>query len=295
MMPFEEFKALAGFDIVGVASPEAFRDLPPAASPLSLFPDARSVVVVGRRIRRGQLRAMEEGTLWQTPGRWITGFDPVLRAIEKLGYECVPYAPAEGAHGAPRLPGRPVRPGQCPPGGIRLSVEHAAAAAGLGEIGWHGMFLTPAYGLRQALGLLVTDLPIEPSPPLAGSVCDGCLSCARACPLGAISTDKSYEVRCGGRTMRLGAVNALACRSCPNGAAPDSKFFAGAEELHFEIEDNQIRGGDGLPRGGLPNRLAASCGRACIARFEAAHDTGYGIPFRARPAWGFRPDEKRGW
>lgn len=291
MMSLEEFSGLAGHDLAGVAPLESFRGLPPSEHPLSIFPDGRSVVVLGRRIRRGQLRAMEEGSLWQTPGRWLTAFDGVVRFIESRGYECVPYAPAE----APRMPGRPVRDGQCAPNGVRLSIEYAAAAAGLGRIGYHGMFMTPAFGIRQALGLLVTDMPIEPGRADPGDVCDGCMACVRECPLGAISAERTTEIRCNGRTMRVGAVNALACRSCPNGAAPDSRFFAGAEELHFEIEDNQIRGEARASGGGLPNRLAAACGRACIAHFEAVHDTGYGIPFRSREPWGFRPDAKRGW
>jgi len=177
-------------------------------------------------------------------------------------------------------------------------VEYAAAAAGLGEIGYHGMFMTREFGIRQALGLLVTDMEIEPSRSASpADICDDCMACVKECPLGAISAEESVEISCAGRSMRVGLVNALACRSCPNGVAGDSKHFAGAEELHFEIENNQVRGEARArhARGGLPNRLAAACGRACIAHFEAAHDTGYRIPFRVREPWGFRPDEKRGW
>ena len=95
--------------------------------------------------------------------------------------------------------------------------------------------------------------------------------------------------------MRIGAVHANACRDCPNGAAGDTRYFAGAEELHFDIVNNQVRG-DSRNRfvcGALPNRLAAACGRACVAHFEATHDTGYRLPFRRRPTWGFRPDMER--
>ena len=94
-----------------------------------------------------------------------------------------------------------------------------------------------------------------------------------------------------------GLINANACRSCPNGVSGDSKYFAGAEELHFEIENNQVQGDptSSFARDGLPNRLAAPCGRACVAHYEAAQDKGYKIPFRIREPWGFRPDEERRW
>jgi len=293
-MPYVEFKALAGHDLVGVAPPSAFAGLSPGESPLSLFPDAQSVVVLGRRIRRGVFRSMEEGSLWSVAGRWLTGMDGVVRAIERLGYECVPFTPAD----APRMPREPVRPGQCRPNGFRISVEYAAVAAGLGEIGYHGMFMTEQFGTRQALGLLVTDMPIEPGPGRpAGQapICDQCLECMRACPLQAITPGPAKVLAWHGRQFPVGGVNALACQACPNGVAGDAKYFAGAEELHFEIENNQVKGeaASRFVGGSLPNRLAAACGRACIAHFEKTHATGYKIPFRIRPPWGFRPDQPK--
>lgn len=294
MTSFEEFRRHAGYDLVGVPPMSSFEGLPPNEHPRSIFPDGKSVIVLGSRIRRGEFRSMEEGSLWNTPSRWLTDFDGVVRYIENQGHECVPYAPVD----APNMPKRPVYEGLCAPNGVRLSIEYAAVAAGLGEIGWHGMFMTERFGIRQVLGLLVTDMEIEPSAmPGTDGICDGCLECARQCPLQAISTEDATELRSGGRTMKIGGINANACRCCPNGVSGDSKYFAGAEELHFEIQNNQAKGDvkSRFAGGGLPNRLAAACGRACIAHFEATHDTGYRIPFRVREPWGFRPDEERGW
>jgi ferredoxin len=293
MMSFAAFRSRLGYDLVGVPPMAAFDGLPAREHPGSLFPDAKSVIVVGNHIRRGEFRSMEEGTLWKTPGRWLTSFEGVISVIEADGYECVPYAPLD----APNMPRQAVRSGQCAPNAIRLSVEFAAVAAGLGEIGYHGMFMSEQYGIRQQLGLLVTDMEIEPSPMSTVSVCDRCLACVKACPLEALSADEAMTLVCNGRSMDLGAINGNACRVCPNGVSGDSKYFAGADELHFEIENNQVKGDSKstFARGGLPNRLSAACGRACIAHFEATHDTGYRLPFRAREAWGFRPDQKREW
>ncbi len=293
MTPFAEFRKQAGYDLVGVPPMACFDGLPPNEHPLSIFPDAKSVIVVGSRIKRGQFRSMEEGSLWSTPARWMTGFEGLVRMIEREGYECVPYSPAD----APKMPRRPVRPGLCAPNGVRLSIDYAAVAAGLGEIGYHGIFMSARFGIRQTLGLVLTDMEIEPgsSEEKSTGICDGCMACVQACPLQAISGTVSGSFTANGRTMTLAAINARACQACPNGAAGDSKYFAGAEELHFEIENNQVKGDKSVfARGGLPNRLAAACGRACIAHFEATHDTGYKIPFRVREPWGLRPDQPRG-
>lgn len=293
MTAFEEFREHAGHDLVGVPPMACFDAFPPGEHPLSIFPDGKSVVVLGTHIRRGEFRSMEEGSLWKNPARWLTSFDGVVRYIESRGFECVPYAPLD----APHMPRRPVREGLCAPNAVRPPIAYAAVAAGLGDIGYHGMFMSEKYGIRQMLGLLVTDMEIEASPMAAGSICDRCMACVKACPLNAISGEDPMHISCNGMTMTVGAINGTACRCCPNGVSGDAKHFAGAEELHVEIRNNQVRGepGSTFARGGLPNRLAAACGRACIAHFEATHDTGYRIPFRVREPWGFRPDEQRGW
>jgi epoxyqueuosine reductase len=294
MLTFAEFRARLRYDLVGVVPLDAYAKLPAQENPLSLFPDAKSIVVLGRRIRRGRFRAMEEGSLWTGVGRWLTGMDDAIRCIEREGYECVPFAPVD----APKMPRNATHPGQCRPNSYRIAVEYAAVAAGLGEIGYHGMFMSEQYGIRQSLGLLVTDLPIEPGPGVPAGrkpICDLCMECVQCCPLSAISASERNTLSCQGLSMSVGAINALACQACPNGVSGDSKYFAGAEELHFEVENNQVKGesASGFLGGNLPNRLAAACGRACIAHFEATHDTGYRLPFRIREPWGFRPDQAK--
>ena len=294
MIPFAEFRAKAHYDLVGVVPLSAYADVPAQENPLSLLPGAKSVVVLGQHIRRGRFRAMEEGSLWTGVARWLTGMDGVVRAIEREGYECVPFAPVD----APKMPRRAVHSDLCRPNSYRIAVEYAAVAAGLGEIGYHGMFMSEQYGIRQSLGLLVTDMPIEPGPGVPAGrkpICDLCMECVKCCPLSAMSATDRGTVSCQGQTMAVGAINALSCQACPNGVSGDSKYFAGAEELHFEVENNQVKGESSsrFLGGSLPNRLAASCGRACIAHFEATHDTGYRLPFRIREPWGFRPDQAK--
>lgn len=69
-----------------------------------------------------------------------------------------------------------------------LSFRGAAVAAGLGAIGRCGLLLTPEYGPRVLLTAVLSAYPFPPDSP-AADPCTDCLACARACPVGAVSTD----------------------------------------------------------------------------------------------------------
>ncbi len=68
----------------------------------------------------------------------------------------------------------------------------AAKAAGLGDIGRHGLLVTPEYGSRIRLGAVTTDMPLlisEPSPLKVRKFCEECGRCALLCPSKAISKE----------------------------------------------------------------------------------------------------------
>ena len=148
--------------------------------------------------------------------------------------------------------GVPVAEGKVPPN-VSPSLENAAVSAGLGEIGLCGVFLTPQFGPRQSLAMLITDAPLEPGPAHAGTICDGasCAACAAACPLGAID-------------VKTATVSRRACRLCPNGVFADE-----------------------TSKQAVPNFLTAACVRACIAHLEEAGKLTkrYNSPFRKRKPW----------
>ena len=51
-----------GIDLIGFAPKERFDALPPEVNPFSIFPEGKTVIMVGKRICRGSLRGIEEGT-----------------------------------------------------------------------------------------------------------------------------------------------------------------------------------------------------------------------------------------
>jgi epoxyqueuosine reductase len=77
-------------------------------------------------------------------------------------------------------------------GGYRVLVDanqhvdrEAAARSGVGFYGKNTLLITKRHGSWVVLGTLVTDVEIEPTPPL-GADCGSCTLCIEACPTGAL-------------------------------------------------------------------------------------------------------------
>ena len=255
-------------DLLGIAPIERFEGVPAEHHPASIYPEVKSVVVVGKRITRGTLRGVEEGTqfdLYSMYGQtWLRdrmlAMTTVALAgwIEDQGWEAVPIqdlppeTPPSGIAVRPDLP----RPN------VMIDVCQAAVRAGLGEIGYHGELLTPKFGPRQRLQLILTDADLTPTPMLEQSICDQCGECASSCPLGALTTNGTLTI--AGQTRPVAALDVSRCRSCRNGALPNPHHAAGR-----------------------PDRLAALCVRSCVQHLEAKGliDNPFANGFRQRPAW----------
>jgi epoxyqueuosine reductase QueG len=83
-----------------------------------------------------------------------------------------------------------------------FSHRHAAVLAGLGEIGFSNLLITPQFGARLRLVSILTEVPLEPDQPYEKSLCSErqkeCgKACIRSCPVEAISRDgKVNKDRC---------------------------------------------------------------------------------------------------
>jgi ferredoxin len=223
-----------GADLCGIAPIERFADAPATLDPRQIFPATRSVIVLGFRILRGCLRGAEEGThfiAYNTMGyagqNWVRM--PVVmwnfcRWIEDRGYEAVPlpnidpwsntdlHTRGPGPGGRPRPEwSRPVAPGKAAPD-VWMHFRIAAFCAGLGEIGWGRIVLTPRFGPRQRLGAVLTDAALEPDPLQAGPpLCDRCMACVRDCPGGALSPTESVRVTVAGRELEFSRLDVDRC------------------------------------------------------------------------------------
>ena len=259
-----------GIDLIGFASKSRFESIDPQHNPFSIFPEGKTVIMVGKRICRGALRGVEEGTNFGDYNlfgkNWLEDeflslacYD-LVRMIEDNGWEACPLFPnpAElGPQGVSVAEGRPAP-------NVYPDFDYAAVACGLGEIGLCGLFLSPEFGSRQRFHMIITDVEIEESPIFEGKICDDCGECASACPLGAIDTKNTETITICGKSMKVAKINYDICKACKNGALTNR-----------------------LSPLAKPDRVAALCNRTCLCHLEKEGLLGnkFENPFRQRNAW----------
>ena len=164
-----------GADLVGIASAGSWDTWPDTANPRLIQPRCQSVIVVGRRILRGALRGVEEGTRFRSTYRMYAQGCNEMTFLVRTIHEIALTLEAAGAEAVPLFGG-----------GTGLDCKALAYEAGLGSIGKGGFFLTPEYGHRQRFGLILTDMALEGDAPVDLDFCDDCDACLKACPLGAL-------------------------------------------------------------------------------------------------------------
>jgi len=196
-----EIKQLAlslGADIVGVATAEDLNGAPEGHRPRDLLTDAKAVVVAALHLPAGVLASDNLRVLVSTSNfveHKLNGVAyEITRHLEKRGYMAVPVhadIPVD-MHSKQGFVGD-------------LSHKHAAAAAGLGELGTSTLLLTPKFGPRVRLISVVTDASVEPDKKLDHRICRKCLTCVRECPVGALGEDGSIDkIKCVRRCMPYG-------------------------------------------------------------------------------------------
>ncbi|MGI9861544.1 tRNA epoxyqueuosine(34) reductase QueG [Moorella naiadis] len=139
--------------------------------PELLYPEARSLVVVARP---HPAPILEPG-----PGQGVIAcyaLGPDYH--EELGRDLGDLAKLLKQSGA-RLAVTQVDSGP-------LLEREAARLAGLGYYGASCNLIIPGLGTAFSLGLVITDLELEPGEPLATATCRNCGRCLAACPTGAL-------------------------------------------------------------------------------------------------------------
>lgn len=266
----KEWAKKFGADLVGIASAEHFEHLPPANNPRSIYPDYKSIIVLGKRVLRGSLRGIEEGTNFKSTYEcfgfvWLednflskTTYDMTCR-IEEHDFEAVPlfgYQDLDMSYGMPVADGKPAP-------NVIVDSNYAAHAAGLAEYGLGDIMLTEEFGSRQRFAIILTDAELEPDSPKNRTLCDECGACITDCPLNAINPDKLTQKGVPGFEVPVAEVDMEQCKICSNGA---------------------MSGGG---RGKHRDRLAASCTRACLVHLEETGNlkSKFVNKFRKRTPW----------
>ncbi len=312
----KSFAKERGADLVGIASIDRFEGAPKEHHPASIFPDAKSVIVLGFRIPRGCFRGIEEGTFFNAYP--IMGYShinldyapKVMRELmvflEDRGYEAVPVHPFHSlfssiqhetgqireAYSVPVAPDKPAPD-------VFINFRMAAVAAGLGEIGYSGLFLSPQFGPRQRFAIVITDAPLEPDPLFEGKICDRCMSCVRECSGKAISEDEVVKVNIAGKEQEWGKLDVLRCSVAYVGGVPEtSPFLPPGVDFETLLKEG-LMGGEKLRQ--MPFFQATQysfhhnpaiegakgCIRACMIHLEETGriEATFKNPFRKRKPW----------
>lgn len=184
-----------GADLVGISPISRFEGAPIMMSPKGILPTAKSVVVCAiHHLDEAIELGGEEHP--QIIGPYSIQYVMnlkldyiafrVARYLDDLGYEAVPIAASNiwryrpfGDMTATFAPD--------------MSHIYAATCAGLGQLGWHGLTMSPEYGPRNRFISIITNAPLCPTPLYDESkLCDMCGECIKHCP-----TD-AYRKECNG-------------------------------------------------------------------------------------------------
>ncbi len=213
--------------LVGVASVDRWASppfepwVPEEFWPQSIYPEARSVVVIGLPI---SLPALETSPsiwyreLYRTVNILLDQYTYRLaNFLNERGCPSV-FAPRDGYADLKALLKDPV---------AFFSHRHAAYLAGLGTFGVNNVLLTPEYGPRVRLGSVFTAAELPPDPLMAEDLCTRCMRCVRMCPARALDerdypqglTDKSACTAYSAELNRRGISPCGVCiKVCPVGA-----------------------------------------------------------------------------
>lgn len=310
-MTKEEVKKYAksfGADIVGIASMDRFEGAPIQMDPRFIMPKAKSMIVMGFRVMRGSLRGIEEGTFFSNYsamgyGGLTYNFIPMTvmnlcKVIEDEGYEAIPIGHQSDWRGIdnegnPRENySRPVEPGKPQPD-IMLHLRICAYLAGLGEIGYSKMFLSPEFGPRLRIGVVLTELELEPDPIYDGpKLCNKCKACVRDCPAHAISGEKTTKVMLAGHEVEWGEFDSQACGFTFTGSEHTEEgergtYLPGREDAKPAWFSPFYRKPPALYNSGQAVCGAMGCTRACMISMEkrGVLKNKFKEPFRTKKLW----------
>jgi len=175
--------------LVGVAGVERWKSppfqpwMPEEFYPQSIFPETKSVIVIGLPISLPVLETSPSiyyRELYNTVNSLLDQYTYRLAGfLSEKGHASV-FVPRDGYAGIKALLKSPL---------AFFSHRHAAFLAGLGSFGTNNMLLTPRYGPRVRFGSVFTAASLPADPLLTEELCTRCMRCVRMCPVGAVAEE----------------------------------------------------------------------------------------------------------
>lgn len=174
-----------GVDLFGVAPLERFSELPENKRPTKFLPDAKSVIVIGSQLFEILTKRL---TVQRKIGEisfrdfYNAHNETVTVDLKQTGYRLARFLTNEGY---PSINvGQDLTDYRTITGAF--SFKYAAVAAGLGAIGKNGLLLTPKYGPKVKLSVVLTEAELEGDAVFDEDLCGDCETCIKVCPSGAL-------------------------------------------------------------------------------------------------------------
>ena len=289
-------RALAmGADLVGVASADRYQEAPRRLSPEGILPGAKCVVVIAihhpdAAVELGGERNGQNDPHYLGPYN-VQG--TMNTRLECISFELARFLEDQGnrvvaipATNVWRFhPYKEIQQSFTPD----LSNIHAAVAAGLGEIGFSGLLLTPEFGPRQRLCCLVTDADLEPTPLYDGPpLCDRCMLCRKWCLNDTFTKEVAGEV-----VLHIGEKEVRYCDKNKWRCAWSEHFALDLNLPKPEVVDEEVIL-DNLAQYGWYAGAMGSCLRFCLPPHLRLEDPDNCRPYRRkRPFMDMRPLAER--
>ncbi|NLF92948.1 MAG: hypothetical protein GX564_03585 [Oligosphaeraceae bacterium] len=281
-----------GADMVGVANIERWANAPLLMSPPGLMPEGKSVIVCAIHHTDGMIEIGGEGSPHQQGSYSYqyfmnTQLDVIsynlARFLEDQGYKAIPitasniwrYREYKGLDStfAPDM-----------------SHIYASVCAGLTEMGYSGIAMSPEYGPRNRFVSIITDAPLTPDPLLPGNtLCDRCGQCLEHCCAYATTQEVQGTVSLAieGHTYTFAKKNLWRC-------AWSEHFGLNSEaEIPPVVNEQVIL--DKLKELGMRGGTMGCCIKYCLPRDKRSWNKEYSsAPIRKKSTIPSRPNPDRG-
>ncbi|HHH75451.1 MAG TPA: epoxyqueuosine reductase, partial [Phycisphaerae bacterium] len=192
----KQFAYQIGADLVGIGNIERCEHAPAMMSPQGLMPSARSIIVMAVHhpdacVEMGGETHPQEVGPYAVQYLMNTRLDEMsyrmATFLEKSGCQAVPIAASNiWRYTAYKQLDAVFAPD--------VSHIYMAVVAGLADMGFHGMAMTPEFGARNRFITVITDVDMDPDPLIEpGTICDNCMLCREHCPAEALSKEIDGE------------------------------------------------------------------------------------------------------
>lgn len=186
-----------GAHLVGVGNIERWANCPPLMSPAGIMPEAKSVLVCAIHHTDGMVEIGGEYNAHQQ-GTYIYQL-LMNNHLDVMSYRMAKWFEDHGWRAVPITASNIWRYREYKELDATFAPDmshiYAGVAAGLSELGWSGLSMTPEYGARNRFVSIITDAPLVPTPLLPGNtLCDRCNMCVTHCPTMAFTKEVRGEV-----------------------------------------------------------------------------------------------------